>query len=502
MKTKYPKTQTLEICINDFQNGLDADTAENISSFDTSVNCYNFNYTSGALTESIGFEDLTIPGTTEDNSAELAPKMVEGTNYKKIGTYKQFDTVENKRNDKLIAITDQNTVHFCRLVTKYPAMLSLNDQTFLEVPNLFNHNDGTYDCILFTSQSDGVNSWDDMQDVIKYPNMPQVTNICNFKDRTFITLGGEKLVIRTQPNNLLTWKADDDEIMSAIVSVTLDGERGSINKLIDMGDYMYAIREYGISRIMWHESMKEYDINHLMFSGGRIYGETACCCGKIGLVLCRDGLYQFDSVNVKKLDLKLNSMLKGVANQHAVANYRNGVYYLACKLNFADDKVVGCEAENCKNNAIVAYDVATGSYTIMRGIDVASFCAVHFESNDKLLACFNTQYTQKIGQLTEDGKIFGSNQTRFWRSPLTDLGYSNKEKTIKEISLLSKYDATVTVFTDAEKRQFAVKGSDILSRFPVRIKGKQVGIAIESNTPKAFISNVKLTVDLLDAEYV
>lgn len=499
MNTKYPKTQTLEICIKDFQNGLDTDTAENITNFDTSVNCFNFDYNSGALTESLGFEDLTIPSTTEDDSAELKPQMQDNVSYIKIGTYKQFDTTENKRTDKLIAITTDKKVHFCRLVTQYPAMLNLDDKTFNEIPNLLNHNDGTKDCILFTSESDGVNSWDDFTETRNYPNMPVVSNICNFKERTFITLGGEKLVIRTQAGNLLTWQSED---FLGVVTVTLDGERGSINKLLNMDDYMYAIRDYGISRIMWYESLQEYDVNHLLFSGGKIYGETACCCGKTGLVLCKDGLYQFDSVNAKKLDLKLNSMFKGVSNQHAVAIFRNGVYYLACRLNFDDDQTIGCETENYKNNALIAYDISTEKYTITRGVDIASFCAVHFESNDKLLACFNTVYGTKIGQLVEDGKMFGIEQTKYWRSPLTDLGYSNKEKSIKEISLLSKYDANVTVFTEKEKREFFVKGSDILSKFPVRIKGKQVGISISSNTEKAFISNFKLTVDLLDTEYV
>ena len=104
MNTKYPKTQTLEICIKDFQNGLDTDTAENITNFDTSVNCFNFDYNSGALTESLGFEDLTIPSTTEDDSAELKPQMQDNVSYIKIGTYKQFDTTENKRTDKLFCL--------------------------------------------------------------------------------------------------------------------------------------------------------------------------------------------------------------------------------------------------------------------------------------------------------------------------------------------------------------------------------------------------------------
>ena len=220
-------------------------------------------------------------------------------------------------------------------------------------------------------------------------------------------------------------------------------------------------------------------------------------------MLCKDGLYQFDTVSAKKIDLGIGNMLKGVSNTNAVASFRNGTYYLACKLNFADDVAVGCETQtDHKNNSIIAYHIATGKYTITRGIDVSSFCAIQYESFDKLLACFNTQYGTKIGQLVVDGLVFGQTQQKYWCSPLTDLGYSNKEKCIKEVSLLSKYDAKICVFTECDKREFFVKGSEILSKFPVRIKGKQVGISIFSDTQQAYISNVKLTVDLLDVDYV
>ena len=118
------------------------------------------------------------------------------------------------------------------------------------------------------------------------------------------------------------------------------------------------------------------------------------------------------------------------------------------------------------------------------------------------MACFNTEYGTKIGQLVDAGTTFGECQHKYWRSPLTDLGFSNKEKFVKEISLLSKYDATVCVFTETEKGEFFMNGRALLSKVRVIINGKQVGISISSDTKKAFISNVKLTVELLDTEYV
>ena len=175
---------------------------------------------------------------------------------------------------------------------------------------------------------------------------------------------------------------------------------------------------------------------------------------------------------------------------------------MACSLKFNDDKKIGCENYDYKNNALICYEVETGNLSITRGVDIGDLCAVQYESVDKIVACFNLEHVKEVGQLTTDGKVFGTCQQRYWRSPLSDLGYSNKEKCIREISLHSSYDAVVTVFTENESRSFNIIGSNVLAKFPVRIKGKQVGIKIESNTEKAYINNVKLTVDLVDSEYV
>jgi hypothetical protein len=499
MDTKYPETQTLEISIADFQKGLDTETAENITSFDKSVNCYNFDLKSGALKESVGFETLTIPATFEDNSSERNPLFYEGSTFAKLGVYKIFSKSQNKRIDKIIAITGENKVEFCKLVTPYPAMMNLDEQTFQEVPKLFNYNDGENDIILFATESEGLFSWDNTTGVKQYTDGPIVTNLCMHKDRTFITEGGERLNIVCDTTNLLKWA--EDTMPEFRVTIALDSEHGSVNKLLTMDGYIFAIREYGITRIFWYDS-GTYNLTDLMFSGGRIYGNTACVCGKFGLVLCKDGLYKFDSVSAEKLDLKLNTMLKGISNSNAVSAFRNGIYYLACKLDFGDDKKIGCESEDYKNNALIMYDVSTGSFTISRGLDIIDLCSIQYESVDKLLACFNGEYSSKIGQLVEGGKTFGEIQAKYWQSPLSDLGYSDKNKYVKEISLMSKHDIVLSVFTETERRDFNVKGGLILNKFPVRIKGKQVGISIFSESEKAFVSNLKLTVELLEGNYV
>ena len=233
-----------------------------------------------------------------------------------------------------------------------------------------------------------------------------------------------------------------------------------------------------------------------------MYANTACVCGNRGLVLGKDGIYEFNGVSAQKLNLKINRLLKGVSNQHAVAAFRNGVYYLACKLNFGDNQQIGCETSQYVNNALISLDTQTNKYSITRGIDICHLCAIQYDSADKLLAVFNGEYSTRVGQLTTDGKFFGSSETRFWSSPLSDMGYSDKIKYIKELSLMSLYDATVKVFSECESREFNIKGSNIISRVPVRIKGKQIGVSITSTTEKAYISNLKLIANLVESDYV
>lgn len=499
----YPKAKTLQICITDFQNGLDTKTAENITEFNRAVEAYNFDYKSGALTESLGFEDLTLPFTSQDGSAEgsiLWQEGIENSVIKKIAHYKQFFTNTNSRIDKIILISGNNNVFFGRIVTEVPSFVQLDKIQYTKIPKMFNYTDGTYDAIIFTNEADGLNSWNGQVATKHYEYAPVVADMCIYKGRTFAVIGGERLTIRTEPMNLFLWTVEPSTINT---NITLDSERGYINRLLAFNGYMYAIRDFGITRITWYESDNSYAVSEVLCAGSKMYADTACICGNKGIVLCKDGLYQFNNIVAEKLDLKLDRMLNGVANSNAVGAFRNGVYYLACRLNFCDDKKIGVEVdENYKNNALISLDVATNKYSILRGIDICDLCTIQHESADKLLACFNTYYTTKIGQLTTDGKTFGEISPRLWKTPLSDIGYSDKIKYVKEISLLSKYDIKLNIFSDSQSKSFNIKGSNLITRIPVKLKGKQIGLSIESTTEKAYVSNLKITLDLLDAKYV
>lgn len=501
-KLKFPTEKVIEYSIKNFSEGIDAGTDENIADFDSAVVAYNFEYKNGALVESVGFEPVSAPSTFEEGSAEtVATYMMDADRKKefvKVSHFKEYNKTYGLRQDKIMVVNSENRAFFTRAITSAPIFSELRLMQPTALPKMKNYTNGTDDVIVFFNDEDRLYSFDNLEAPIHHPDVPAITDFCEHKNRAFAILSGERLSIRTQEENLLDWT---DKLTNSTVIIKLDSDRGCINKLIAFNGYLFAIRDFGITRINWYGST--YDLTHLLCSGSRMYADTACVCGSNGLVLCKDGIYQFDNTSAQKLDLKLNRLLVGVSNQYAVASFRNGVYYLACKLNFGDNKVVGCEAnKTCKNNALIMLDTQTNQYSICRGVDIVDLCTLQYASADKLLACFNGDYSNNIGQLTTDGLIFGKTQPKYWCSPTTDLGFADKIKSVKEISLLSLYDITISVFSENECRSFEVKGSNVISRIPVRVKGKQIGLSISSTQSKAYVSNLKIKVGLLDNEYV
>jgi hypothetical protein len=497
-KTKFPNTTEVEYSITNFASGLDALTDENNTKFNKASNTYNFEYRNGALTECLGFEDLTIPSYSYEGSVELSPRIVvdegKSNQFLKVYHYKEYDPLDKERKDKIFLIATDFIPTYSRAITQAPIFYHLSNVVPTEMPRVNSYHTGEKDCILFHNDTDDLIVWDNYNPIRTFANAPKFYDLCVFNEKLILVPSGERLKLRIENDNLLNLT---ETYTTSTKIINLDTERGYINKLLSFNNSVYIIRDFGISRLNRVES-----ITHLLCSASRLYENTACICGNKGLVLGKDGLYEFGSVEAEKLNLKLNRMLNGVPNQYAVASFKNGIYYLACRLNFNDNKQIGCESGTFKNNALIAINTQNYQYTITRGVDISDLCTIQYGSCDKLVATFYGSNATKIGQICSNGKLFGVNESRFWSSPLTDLGFSNKIKYVKEVSLLSLYDIKVKVFSECESREFNIKGSNIISRFPVRIKGKQIGILISSNTDKAYISNLKLFANLIDNEYV
>jgi hypothetical protein len=494
-KFTIKKPKQIELSISDFKNGINTEIAENIMPYKFATNSYNYNFENGALIEGLGFAELQVPQSPDDPSIENIPILPEGKEIESIWHFKHYDTYQKKRMDKLMLYTKDNLVYYATMFSPYPMFFLVPNINFTSRPTALNYKLNGKDYCILTSNTDPFVIWDGESVPQVVTSAPELSSICVHQDKLFATVGGERNLIRYSSNiDPTTWTNDLTNPNNPYLE--LNDARGGVNKVISFLGYVFAFRDFGITKMKTYEDSSEISVSHLFVSGNRIYKNTICICGDRVLMLTKDGIYEFDGISTTKIDLKIDKLFDQIFNDQAVASYHEGKYYVACKLNYPDNNIIGCQVGSHQNDTLIELDVKTKAFHIIRGIDVTSMTSIQVDSMSKMAFCFNSVYGTKLGQLTKNGKFFTDNTVKHWYSPMSDLGYPASQKLVKEISLLTKYDCNITIFTESQSTTFFVKGKTTNSKMKPNVKGELIGIKIESITDKASISNAKIKLSL------
>ena len=207
----------------------------------------------------------------------------------------------------------------------------------------------------------------------------------------------------------------------------------------------------------------------------------------------------FNVSSFKEVDLDCLKLLKGEDNRFAYGECFNGKYYLACRGNFNDGQVVGCEgcAEGYNNNMLLIIDTQTNHVDVIRGVDINELLALTNKFKSKLVACYHNENIGRIGEITTDGKIFGFSQPALWQSGKTDFGYSGKIKRLKSFFIKTQGECKVTFESDLQRKSFVVKGKNKVQKIPANMLGNEFVVKIESGeSENVCISNFVLTVSV------
>lgn len=499
---RHSNISTIMLTVSDFSNGLDISNGQNITSMANSINSYNFSFNKGVLTEGLGVKNFLVPTQKLDENDAIEIYYDDFVyDVKSLLFYRGFSKIHGAQQDRVIIFASDNYIWHLALNVIYPSTSRLT-KTFTQKPSGFNTRFNNKDILVLSNLVDDCAIFDGQSQPVTYANCPSMISLCEYKNRLYFITGQEQKVIRYTKNfDISSWEETLNLDFNEQAIEFNDGY-GKLNKLINFKNYIYIFRDYAILKLSQYEDKNASPTcSNVYVSGAMIYPNTIQVCGDEIIMLTRDGLIRFDGVTVEKFKSSFDSMINKIDNRSAVASYHAGKYYIALKMNFNDDKKVGAELdENCKNNALLMFDLKENTYSICRGLDILDMLSVQTECLNKLMLCFNVGNTTKLAEVTENGKFFDTNSLKYWCSPLSDLGYSDKKKIVQEVSLISKYDAILTIFTEREKKSFKVKGSQTISKFPVRISGKQIGFKIETDSEKAYISNLKMKIGLIDNE--
>lgn len=483
-----------KVNFTNFENSMNTEVDEALLPYKSAKMSYNFNVKRGALTNGYGFKDLTLPNFSNNEFRKIIPPREK---IKKLWLYKYYNQDFNVYDPELIMYAESGNVYFISVIDDTPLTAPLfNCVVSKEVPNAINYRLNSVDTLIFSSDSDGMWKYVRNQLVEKVENSPFIKSMCLHYERMFAVAGTEKNRLAFSANlDPTDWSED----LSTGGFIEMQDERGYLTKCISFNDYVYVFRENGVSRVSGYGDQTEFSVSHLFVSSVKLYGETVTVCGNKIMLLARDGLHSFDGYSTTKLNLGIESLFEGVENDYATGIYYNNKFLLACKLNFNDDQLIGCESYEggYKNNALIELDLSTNELSITRGVDIASMLVIEGENFSKVAVCFNGEYSNKLGELTKDGTIFGNVLNKKWVSPKSNMGYPTKNKHIKECYIKTKNDCVVNIKTEKELKSFNVKGKDTSQRVLINMVGEQIEIGFEVNSAgETFISCPQITLEV------
>ena len=480
----------LKVKFSDFSKGINTKLSESVLPVNYAVNSYNYNFNTGSLISGLGVKELelTYSGVTK---RFVTPQGV--SRIIRCWPYIRYDTLLNSYVPIVMVYCDDGNFYYGRVLGIDTSLTSLN-VSFSDMPNCLTLRVNNKDCFFAFGQGkimmfDGTNV-----PTVYTENVPNITSLAYYAGRLFATVSGdENKLIFSDDLNPTNWNISSFE--GGFIELT--GERGRLKKVIEANNFLYIIREYGISRLSGFGLQSDFSIKNLYLSTGKLYYNSAILCGNVILVLCKDGIYYFNGSDMRKLDLGIDKYFDGVDNDDAVGAFLDGKYYLACRLNFNDGRTLGCEVQPYTNNALIDLDLNTFDINILRGVDISYMNPLQVAGVDKLMLCSKGDNQDLIGEICYNGYIFSDSTTKIWQSPQTDLGYTNYKKVLKGITLNTKSDIKVIFKIDDKTFNFDVKGDIKPVRVPLYLVGNKFSITFESDSNDCRISNPILEIELL-----
>lgn len=442
-----PKKEYKKLRIDDFFKGLDKSLDESVLSPAAAADTFNFDFSSGALKDGLGIEDMGIDGNFI-------------TNIWKFNKYGE-DAEEIIMFTKLLG-----DVFYIKNGVHYLSGIKVEGKVYTCNYRLYGN-----DVIIMCSDKSPVAVWDGVNAAYQVTDSPLLKSMDIYGDMMFIADADGQTLRYTDDLDPTNWNS----VVAGGGYLTMADERGHIGKVVSFLNNLYVFRDYGISKIS--VSADGVKAAGLYVSSGRIFHDTVVLCGSKIIFLTDSGLYEFDGISTKSILSNLFAAISPSSDARAV--YHAGKYYLTARLKVEGDDTIGCESGAYVNNALISIRAEDYSYTLSRGMDIiclsAAVSGVYGVSDGKAV------------KVTDRAICFDQPLIKRWQSPMTDMG-SEKTKVIREVHIESRGDITLTLASEKESKAIAVKGKNMPQKIRLNMRGKKLSFKIESVLPDSYIA--------------
>ena len=453
---KFKKTSYYNVDFTSFSLAPNTTKDQKLMPFARAYKSYNFDATSGALECGNGFADLKMPMFYGDEQNERTILMPNNVEIKKVWHYKYYNNLNAQKEHMVLFYCSDNKVYYSYVISISNVTFPIStDLSFTSTPTACNYRLGENDVMIFTSPTDNMTVFCPELELQVVESAPKIEKMCVHNERLFAVTHDDKQTLRFSDDlNPTNWTSS----LTEGGSISFADGLGDIGEVVSFGDYLYLVRDYGITRLSTFGSQSDFCASNVFCSSAKIFANSCANCGDCLMFLSKDGVFAFDGSSAQKIDLGVDELFEGMYNENAAAAFYRGKYFLACRLNF-DEGQIGCEYSTYQNNALIEIDLLASNFNITRGVDICSLASVEEANASKLVACFGSVFQTKLGQLTNDGCLFGEPLEKLWQSPKTNLGHPNKKKFIRDLIISTTGPISVQIEADDATKTYQFSGS-------------------------------------------
>ena len=434
--------------------------------------CFNLTTEDGTLKKGMGIEDFSMP-LSYDNLDDEFKINIRGNEVQTLWKLKWYDLNRGYNCYYLFYFNDEGYICYDNLFETRPATFLIPTE-FTSTPYATYYRKDGQDAILLSGEGSNLTVITGER-YSTSENAPRIINCASHYGKLFAITSTERgVLVYNEDPDVLAWSDEKTK------GLDFSDDRGDLNKILPFNDYLYIFRDFGITEISEYGEASEFAISHIYQSSAYIEPNSIAECGEKIYFLEGKRLMEFNGRTVNDLGLQCLRKLSG-SQRYAYGECFDGKYYLACRIDFDDDKKVGCENSDLgyKNNALLVYTIESGHVDILRGVDINELLALTNRFKSKLVMCFHNDYIGKIGQLTLGGKLFENNLYGVWESGITDFGMSGVAKRINKFTIQSKGDLRMSISSDVETKVFEIKGKSSVQTIEANVLGRHFGIKIE-----------------------
>jgi len=447
IKTNFPTTSgKYNYTVSNFLNGISSgELDDGILPSSYAISSYNFDFSGGSLKNSLGFQECLLDLFDESVKDRISLEISSLGSIVKTYVYRNYNKQEEKRNDKLLLLTEDFGLFILNLHGLNTTLSRVRNITFTSIPSAISYRLNGMDVLIFTSETDNMVIYDGINEPYEVLDAPKISSADLHFERLFVTTINEKAqVLFSDDLDPTNWSID----LAEAGFIEMVDERGACNKVISFNDYLYVFRDYGISRITAFGDQEGFSVSHLFVSSAKIFPESVCVCGDRIIFLSSSGLYSFDGFSATKI-LDSISGLYADNNQNAIGGFFEGKYYLALNLKFIKDD--DFNEEGFINNALLEYNISTKKYKIIRGVDVIDIQATNVGGIEKLFlsARKSSKLKYKIVTINNSGNFLNSPIKKSWKTGFYGFGKKQKNKCLRSVSLNLIGQANLKIVSDS-----------------------------------------------------